>query len=37
MDNPRAYDVPLFNVAYARWESVYQPKYAVYLNLTEPW
>ena len=40
MDNlraHRAYDVLLFNVAHARWEFVFQPKYAAYLNLIEPW
>lgn len=33
----RAYDVLLFNVAHPRWEFVFQPKYAAYLNLIEPW
>ena len=40
MDNLRAhkaYDVLLFNVAHPRWEFVFQPKYAAYLNLIEPW
>ncbi len=40
MDNlraHRAYDVLLFNVAHPRWEFVFQPKYAAYLNLIEPW
>ncbi len=26
-----------FMLAHPRWESVYQPKYAAYLNLMEPW
>ncbi|GHO72009.1 hypothetical protein KSC_109010 [Ktedonobacter sp. SOSP1-52] len=33
----RAMDVLLFNVAYPRWEFVFQPTYAAYLNLIEPW
>lgn len=33
----RATDVRLFNLAYPRWEFVFQPKYAAYLNLIEPW
>ena len=33
----RAVDVLLFALAYARWEFVFQPKYAAYLNLIEPW
>ena len=40
MDNlkaHRAYDVLLFNAAHPRWEFVFQPKYAAYLNLIEPW
>jgi transposase len=40
MDNLRAhkaYDVLLFNLAHPRWEFVFQPKYAAYLNLIEPW
>jgi transposase len=40
MDNlsaHRATDVPLFALAHPRWEFVFQPKYAVYLNLIEPW
>ena len=32
----RAYDVLLFNAAHPRWEFVFQPKYAAYLNLIEP-
>ena len=31
-----AYDVMLFSLAYPRWEFVFQPKYAGYLNLIEP-
>lgn len=40
MDNlraHRAYDVLLFSLAHPRWEFVFQPKYAAYLNLIEPW
>ncbi|MBA4117049.1 MAG: transposase [Rubrobacter sp.] len=40
MDNLRvhkAYDVLLFSLAHPRWEFVFQPKYAAYLNLIEPW
>jgi hypothetical protein len=33
----RASDVLLFCLAYPRWEFVFQPKYAAYLNLIEPW
>ncbi len=33
----RAVDVLLFNLAYPRWEFVFQPTYAAYLNLLEPW
>ena len=33
----RATDVLLFLLAHARWEMVFQPKYAAYLNLIEPW
>jgi transposase len=33
----RAMDVLLFVVAHPRWEFVFQPKYAGYLNLIEPW
>jgi len=32
-----ATDVLLFALAYPRWEFVFQPKYAAYLNLIEPW
>ena len=27
----------LFALAHPRWEFVFQPKYAAYLNLIEPW
>lgn len=40
LDNLRthkAYDVLLFNLAHPRCEFVFQPKYAAYLNLIEPW
>jgi transposase len=40
MDNlsaHRALDVLLWAVAHPRWEFVFQPKYAAYLNLIEPW
>lgn len=33
----RATDVLLFSLAHPRWEFVFQPKYAAYLNLIEPW
>ena len=33
----RTVDVLLFMLAYPRWEMVFQPKYAAYLNLIEPW
>lgn len=33
----RAPDVLLFSLAYPRWEFVFQPRYAAYLNLIEPW
>jgi DDE superfamily endonuclease len=33
----RATDVLLFALAHPRWEFVFQPKYAAYLNLSEPW
>jgi transposase len=33
----KAYDVLLFNLTHPRWEFVFQPKYAAYLNLIEPW
>lgn len=33
----RATDVLLFALAPPRWECVFQPTYAAYLNLSEPW
>jgi transposase len=33
----RATDVLLFALTHPRWEFVFQPKYAAYLNLIEPW
>lgn len=33
----RATDVLLFCLMHPRWECVFQPKYAAYLNLIEPW
>jgi transposase len=33
----RAPDVLLFALTHPRWEFVFQPKYAAYLNLIEPW
>ncbi|HEY0791411.1 MAG TPA: transposase [Chthoniobacterales bacterium] len=33
----RAADVLLFSLAYPRWHFVFQPTYAAYLNLIEPW
>ena len=33
----RASDVLFFSLAHPRWEFVFQPKYAAYLNLIEPW
>lgn len=33
----RSWDTLLFNLAFPRWEFVFQPKYAAYLNLIEPW
>jgi DDE superfamily endonuclease len=33
----RATDVLLFALAHPRWEFVFQPKSAAYLNLIEPW
>jgi DDE superfamily endonuclease len=33
----RARDVLLFSLAFPRWEFVFQPTYAAYLNLIEPW
>ena len=33
----RATDVLLFSLAHPRWEFAFQPVYAAYLNLIEPW
>jgi transposase len=33
----RATDVLFFALAHPRWEFIFQPKYAAYLNLIEPW
>ena len=33
----RTTDVLLFSLHHPRWEFVFQPKYAAYLNLIEPW
>ena len=33
----RATDILLFSLAHPRWEFVFQPTYAAYLNLIEPW
>jgi transposase len=33
----RTVDVLLFGLAHPRWEFVFQPVYAAYLNLIEPW
>ncbi len=33
----RAPDALLFALTHPRWEFVFQPKYAAYLNLIEPW
>ena len=40
LDNLSAHRAPavlLFALAHPRWEFVFQPKYAAYLNLIEPW
>ena len=40
LDNPnvrRAPDALLFGLLHPRWEFVFQPRYAAYLNLIEPW
>jgi transposase len=37
LSSHRATDVLLFALAHSRWEFVFQPKYAAYLNLIEPW
>ena len=33
----RAIDVLLFTLAHPRWHFLFQPRYAAYLNLIEPW
>lgn len=35
--NIRSTDVWLFSLAHPRWQFVFQPQYAAYLNLIEPW
>jgi hypothetical protein len=37
LSTQRARDVLLFSLAFPRWEFVFQPTYAAYLNLIEPW
>jgi transposase len=37
LSSHRATDVLLFSLAYPRWEFVFTPVYAAYLNLIEPW
>ena len=37
LSSHRAPDVLPFMLAHPRWEVVFQPKYAAYLNLIEPW
>jgi transposase len=37
LNTHRTTDVLLFSVSHPRWEFVFQPKYAAYLNLIEPW
>ena len=37
LNTHRATDVLLFMLAHPRWEMVFQPKSAAYLNLIEPW
>jgi transposase len=37
LNSHRARDVLLFNLSHPRWEFVFQPIYAAYLNLIEPW
>jgi DDE superfamily endonuclease len=36
LSSHRTTDVLLFRLAHPRWEMVFQPKYAAYLNLIEP-
>jgi hypothetical protein len=37
LSSHRAVDVLLWALAHPRWEFVFQPKHAAYLNLIEPW
>jgi transposase len=37
LDMHHCQDLLLFLIHHRRWEFVYQPKYAAYLNLIEPW
>jgi hypothetical protein len=37
LDMRHCHDLLLFQIHHPRWEFVYQPKYAAYLNLIEPW
>lgn len=37
LNTHKSTDVLLFSLAHPRWEFVFQPKYAAYLNLIEPW
>ena len=37
LNTHKAHDILLFALANLRWEFVFQPKYAAYLNLIEPW
>ena len=37
LDMHHCEDLLLFMLHHPRWEMVYQPKYAAYLNLIEPW
>jgi transposase len=37
LDMHHCHDLLLFLIHHERWEFVYQPKYAAYLNLIEPW
>ncbi len=37
LSSHRALDVLLFSLGHPRWEFVFQPVYAAYLNLIEPW
>src|SRR6202007_3091720 len=37
LNTHNALDALLFSLAHPRWEFVFQPTYAAYLNLIEPW